>query len=258
MWPWKESLPSAKNLLSVLRRETRQWWRVFRKQRSCCLHPMTFVFLYEDSRYFIIKDTSWIPYESFRTHTICTIVIPIILRQPRIGNKITNEEYTRNRRTVCECTGGSSGGGGIRGKCPSRKNLGEHSMYLSMLYAPPPPAGFSLTHQKVGTYKLKKREKYFILFIGNQFPGRINDNVFSGHNSRKYCHSCTVCCKSIAHGRPIQFESHWSGDPTTGQVIRQRRGGTRGWVYGPGSLQLYGPGSLRYFCMCDTFATDCT
>ena len=29
---------------------------------------------------------------------------------------------------------------------------------------------------------------------------------------------CTVCCKSIAHGRPIRFERHWSGDSTTGHT----------------------------------------
>ena len=35
---------------------------------------------------------------------------------------------------------------------------------------------------------------------------------------RRRASVCTVCCKSIAQGRPIQFERHWSGYPTTGRT----------------------------------------
>ena len=37
-WRHEESLPSAENVLSVLRPDIRQWWRTFRKWRKSCLH----------------------------------------------------------------------------------------------------------------------------------------------------------------------------------------------------------------------------
>ena len=49
-----------------------------------------------------------------------------------------------------------------------------------------------------------------------------------------------------------------NGLETQLRVIRQKRRVTRSWVSGLVSLKLYGPGALRYFCMCGTFATDCT
>ena len=56
-------------------------------------------------------------------------------------------------------SGGSRGGGGIRGKCPSRRNLGR-AFNVSM----PPPRKF-FTDAPKSTYKLKTKHKNEILFL---------------------------------------------------------------------------------------------
>ena len=87
-----------------------------------------------------------------------------------------------------------------------------------------------------------------------------------------------VCCKSVVmtcafHVRYLEqttqsvakashmtgpYSLRDTGPETQLRVMRRRRGVTRSWVSGPESLKLCGPDALRCFCMCDTFATDCT